>query len=256
MQAKNLEEKEKLEQKKREDFQKHEQISQEEKKLILEEVAKTQEALREIKKQNVVQRKVSMSSEAGLPPTKMYNKTTSSSRQTSTSSFKSLNLEWDGVKNLTFQMKSAGGGQGGGGGADKIRVERLSCIGNNINGGSVFVGYSPDLQGKLLAISEWNFVPTEKRKKVAFCDNYSRDEKTFLKQLSTIEQELSSMLKIQHPNVVQYLGISFENQTLRIFEEFVQGSNFSFYLTENISIDLATLRHYSQSILEALGFSK
>ena len=215
MQAKNLEEKEKLEKKKREDHQKHEQISQEERMMILEEVAKTQEALREIKKQNVVQRKVSMSE---LPPTKISTKTTS--RQTSTSSFKSLNLEWDGVKNLTFQMKSAGGQ----GGADKIRVERLSCIGNNINGGSVFVGYSPDLQGKLLAISEWNFVPplakeAEKRnRKVAFCDSYTRDEKTLLKQLNTIEQELSGMLKVHHPNVVQYLGISFEGQILRIFE--------------------------------------
>ena len=138
----------------------------------------------------------------------------------------------------------------------------LLIIGNNINGGSVFVGFSPDLQGKLLAISEWNFVPptnkgTDKRnRKVAFTDNYSRDEKTFRKKLSTIEVELSSMMKFQHPNVVQYLGLSFENQTLRIFEEFVQGSNFSFYLSENISIDLATLRHYSESILKALGFSK
>ena len=123
MQAKNLEEKEKLEKKKREDHQKHEQISQEERMMILEEVAKTQEALREIKKQNVVQRKVSMSD--GPPTTRISNKSTS--RQTSTSSFKSLNLEWDGVKTLTFPMKSNAGGGGQGGG--EIRVERLSCIG-------------------------------------------------------------------------------------------------------------------------------
>ena len=66
--------------------------------------------------------------------------------------------------------------------------------------------------------------------------------------------ELSSMLKVQHPNVVQYLGLSFEGQTLRIFEEFVHGSNFSFYLTENIPISESTLKHYAQFILEALGF--
>ena len=113
----------KLEKKKREDHQKHEQISQEERMMILEEVAKTQEALREIKKQNVVQRKVSMSD--GPPTTRISNKSTS--RQTSTSSFKSLNLEWDGVKTLTFPMKSNAGGGGQGGG--EIRVERLSCIG-------------------------------------------------------------------------------------------------------------------------------
>ena len=38
------------------------------------------------------------------------------------------------------------------------------------------------------------------------------------------------------------------------FLEFVHGSNLSFYLTENIPVDMATLRYYSQSILEALGF--
>ena len=94
-------------------------------------------------------------------------------------------------------------------------------LGSNIHGGSVYVGYSPDLHGKLVAISEWHFNPPkdEKRnRKVAFCDSYTRDEKTLLKQLNTIEQELSGMLKVHHPNVVQYLGISFEGQILRIFE--------------------------------------
>ena len=130
MQAKNLEEEERRERKKREDHQKHERISKEEEKLILEEVAKTKEALREEKRQNVVQRKVSMCSTSEVPQmSMMYNKTTtrSTSRQTSTSSFKSLNLEWDGVKTLTFLMKSNAGGGGQGGG--EIRVERLSCIG-------------------------------------------------------------------------------------------------------------------------------
>lgn len=70
-----------------------------------------------------------------------------------------------------------------------------------------------------------------------------------------IEQELASMQKSNyHPNVVQYYGLAFEGQTLRVFEEFVRGSNFSFYLTENIPIDMPTLRHYAQSILEALAF--
>jgi translation initiation factor 2-alpha kinase 4 len=95
----------------------------------------------------------------------------------------------------------------------------------------------------------------KKTKKVAFTDSYSRDEKTLLKHISVIEQELASMQKSNyHPNVVQYYGLAFEGQTLRVFEEFVRGSNFSFYLTENIPIDMPTLRHYAQSILEALAF--
>ena len=137
--------------------------------------------------------------------------------------------------------------------------QRLGLVGSNVQGGSVYCGYMPEMNGRLVAISEWSFVParplkSDKTKKVAFCDSYSRDEKSFLKQLSTIEQELSAMLKINHPNVVQYLGLSYENQTLRIFEEFVQGSNFSSYLSENLSIDQALLRHFTASILEALVY--
>ena len=63
-----------------------------------------------------------------------------------------------------------------------------------------------------MAISEWNFAPSLKSdsktaKKVAFCDTYSRDEKLFLKQLTVLEQELFSMIKLsetqRHPNIVQ-----------------------------------------------------
>ena len=111
--------------------------------------------------------------------------------------------------------------------------------------------------------SEWNFAPSIKSdsktaKKVAFCDTYSRDEKLFLKQLTVLEQELFSMIKLsesqRHPNIVQYLGLSFDNdKILRIYEEFVLGANFSSYLSENLPIEMGQLKHFSASILEALG---
>ena len=91
-------------------------------------------------------------------------------------------------------------------------MERLGLLGNNFNGGSVYCGYLPDMGGKLVAISEWNFYPpnaNKSAKKVAFCDTYSRDEKSFLKQLTTLEQELFSMIKLseaqRHPNIVQVI---------------------------------------------------
>ena len=53
---------------------------------------------------------------------------------------------------------------------------------------------------------------------------------------------------------VQYLGLSFDNdKILRIYEEFVLGANFSSYLSENLPIEMGQLKHYSASILEALG---
>ena len=61
-----------------------------------------------------------------------------------------------------------------------------------------------------------------------------------------------------HQNVVPYYWISTEHEssflTVRIFEEFVFGSNFSHFLSENLPVDLSALRHYVSSILEALAF--
>ena len=71
-------------------------------------------------------------------------------------------------------------------------------------------------------------------------------------------QELSSMQKLTHPNVVPYYGLSMEHHpsltTVRVFEEFVYATNFSHFLTENLPVELAALRHYVSSILEALAF--
>ena len=66
------------------------------------------------------------------------------------------------------------------------------------------------------------------------------------------------MQKLTHPNVVPYFGMSLEHEatstTVRIFEEFVHGSNFSHFLSENLAVDLSALRHYVASALEALTF--
>ena len=254
MEKRNKRETQKEEEKKKQEIELSELISEKERADLLMEVAKTQEALRELKRQQRVSLNEPISNQPMMPlRTSKSRKHSSSplSLSISESSCKSdkESQSWSGVKSLYFTMKG-----------EKVKVERLALVGHNVQGGSVYCGYLPELNGKLVAISEWTVVParplkSEKAaKKVAFCDNYSRDEKNFLKQLNTIEQELSAMLKVKHPNVVQYLGLSYEHQTLRIFEEFVHGSNFSSYLSENLSIDQALLRHYTASILEALVF--
>ena len=233
--------------------ERHEQISEKERAAILEEMTKTKEALRELKRQQRVSQNekataasIPSMASSSLLSNRMKPRKHSSplSLSISESSNKSVEQLWEGVKSLSFTMKG-----------EKIRVERLALISNNVQGGSVYCGYLPDLGGKLVAISEWTFLPqTKKTKKVAFCDSYSRDENNFLKQVSTIEQELSAMSKVKHPNVVQYLGLSYDHPTLRVYEEFVHGSNLSSYLSENISIDQSLLNHFTTNILEALKF--
>jgi translation initiation factor 2-alpha kinase 4 len=234
-------------------------MSEEQRVAILKEVTETQEALRELRKQpppqHTILRKISINEQTTVVKPRKHSSSSSMSFSDLNQLKNGSNFEddWHGVKTLWFQLKG-----------EKIKVERLSLIGNNINGGSVYCGYLPDMGGKLVAISEWNFAPSLKSdsktaKKVAFCDTYSRDEKLFLKQLTVLEQELFSMIKLsetqRHPNIVQYLGLSFDNdKILRIYEEFVLGANFSSYLSENLPIEMGQLKHYSANILEALAF--
>ena len=96
-----------------------------------------------------------------------------------------------------------------------------------------------------------------KSKKVAFADETKHDEAVLLKQLTSIEQEMNSLQKMFHPNLVSYLGMSNEklgkNVKVFIIEEFVHGTNLSFYLREN-PMDPSVLRHYAINILEALNY--
>ena len=48
--------------------------------------------------------------------------------------------------------------------------------------------------------------------------------------------------------------MSFDSPTLRIYEEFVLGANFSSYLSENLPIEMGQLKHFAESILKALAF--
>ena len=99
----------------------------------------------------------------------------------------------------------------------------FSKIGRNVLGGSVYVG-TLATNGKLVAISEWIF-PLQvsyannnnsdifekrvKTKKVAFTDGAKHEESILMKQLASIDQEMSSLQTLSHANVVPYLGMSY-----------------------------------------------
>jgi sRNA-binding protein len=140
MEARNKLEYELQLEKQRKELELEAEHSKEIRKGIIEEVAKTQAALMEMRHQKP-QRKISLSE---VKTTTTKPRKSSSSVNHSESSFRNEDHKWEGVKSLTFMMKG-----------EKVKVERLSLIGNNVNGGSVYSGYLPEHNGKLVAISEW-----------------------------------------------------------------------------------------------------
>ena len=179
---------------------------------------------------------------------------------------RSQNPSWKGVEKMEFSSKG-----------ETFVVEKYSSIGQNQLGGRVYAGALAS-NGRLIAISEWIFpLQTKystgdhnkdifekrvKSKKVAFnaSDDSKHDETILMKQLTSIDQEMNSLQKLNHPNLVSYLGMS-QSKSLggkglkvSIFEEFVRGMNLSFYLKENIPMDLSTLRKYMMKVLEVLNY--
>ena len=127
----------------------------------------------------------------------------------------------------------------------------INTVGGNSLGGWVHLG---KVCGKVVAISEWVF-PTS----VKVTKKTVHDSQILIKQISSIEQELSALQKLpNHPNVVPYVGLCLQKPKHRlrllILEEFVFGSNLAFFLSENVPMDLDLLRHYIQGILAALDF--
>jgi translation initiation factor 2-alpha kinase 4 len=143
---------------------------------------------------------------------------------------------------------------------EQVRFDKLAPVGRNVLGGTVYLG---NLAGKVLAVSEWPFKTSRgKVKKLAPPSSPDADDihdaASLLKQIGSVEQELRSIHKLEHPNVVRYLGLTYQQKqgrvNLFVLEEFVYGSNLSFHLSENIAVELDLLRHYVSGVLEALEF--
>ncbi|XP_012147021.2 eukaryotic translation initiation factor 2 alpha kinase Gcn2 isoform X1 [Megachile rotundata] len=133
---------------------------------------------------------------------------------------------------------------------DEREVYRARCMGHSNQGSVVYAGVDTTT-GELLAISEWMLKTNNKTAE-------NNTQQTVIKQISSLEQEVNHLYKLCHPNLVQYLNMMYlvneETIVIYILQEFVVGTSCSFFLLENIPVDIDLLRYLANGILSALRY--
>eukprot|EP01028_Stygiella_incarcerata_P006944 TRINITY_DN2833_c0_g1_i1.p1 TRINITY_DN2833_c0_g1~~TRINITY_DN2833_c0_g1_i1.p1 ORF type:complete len:1467 (-),score=347.38 TRINITY_DN2833_c0_g1_i1:173-4573(-) len=103
--------------------------------------------------------------------------------------------------------------------------------------GSVYLGMNSET-GELIAV-----------KRVAVSE---KDEKS--EQLKALEREIGLMKKLQHPNIVRYLGTETRDGFLNIFMEYVPGGSISYLLEKFGGFEESVVRVYLRQILSGLQY--
>ncbi|XP_076234696.1 eukaryotic translation initiation factor 2 alpha kinase Gcn2 [Calliopsis andreniformis] len=132
---------------------------------------------------------------------------------------------------------------------DERQVYRGKCMGHSNKGSVVYAGVDMTT-GDLFAIHEWTL-------KI----NSGSDENSIqqiAKQIGSLEQEIHHLSKLHHSNLVHYMNMKYlqdeDSVVIYVLQEFVIGTNCSFFLVDNIPVDIDLLRYLAAGILSALKY--
>ncbi|XP_053995290.1 eIF-2-alpha kinase GCN2 isoform X3 [Hylaeus anthracinus] len=132
---------------------------------------------------------------------------------------------------------------------DERQVYRGNCMGHSTKGSVVYAGVDMTT-GELFAITEWTFKISNT------IDENNMQHIT--KQIGSLEQEINHLHKLHHPNLVRYLNMKYledgDAALIYVLQEFVIGTSCSFFLAENIPVDIDLFRYLATGILLALKF--
>ncbi|XP_048732268.2 eIF-2-alpha kinase GCN2-like [Ostrea edulis] len=139
-------------------------------------------------------------------------------------------------------------------------IHRGTCLGHGSSGNTVYVGIDTT-SGELVTISEWVLKWRHYgRKKLLRKEDEDEDKEgvACLKQVHSIEQELLSLIRLHHPNLVHYLAIKYQQDpgkiTVFLLMEYCSGSSLSVNIRRKRPIHVAHLKHHTEEILNALAY--
>lgn len=139
-------------------------------------------------------------------------------------------------------------------------IHRGTCLGHGSSGSTVYVGIDTT-SGELVTISEWVLKWRHYgRKKILRKDDVDEDKEgtACLKQVNSIEQELLSLIRLHHPNLVHYLAIKYQQDpgkiTVYLLMEYCSGSSLSVNIRRKRPVHVAHIKHYTEEILNALAY--
>ena len=137
----------------------------------------------------------------------------------------------------------------------KTSVILGKLLGQNSLGQKTRVGFSVS-SGRILVVSTWHFsIAVQKGRKVQSMD---LSESIVGKQILSLEQEMNSLIKLKHPNLIPYYGLNSSQKCdgleVLVSQEMCPGVDMSGFLSGSAVMELAMIRQLSQDVLSALSY--
>merc|ERR1719186_1605551 len=112
--------------------------------------------------------------------------------------------------------------------------------------------------GQLVVVERWLLVTgVTHSRKVTFSDQ-TELEQSLLKQLAALEQEMSSLQRLNHPNLTFYGGMTYSQDSTGIkvdlVQELVTGASLAVYLREERKMEIDLLRTVCEGVLKGLEY--
>nr|XP_004660829.2 eIF-2-alpha kinase GCN2 [Jaculus jaculus] len=143
------------------------------------------------------------------------------------------------------------------GGPDQLMVHKGRCIGSDEHLGKLVYNALETATGSFVLLYEWvlqwqkkmgPFLTSQEKEKIDKCR----------KQIQGAETEFSSLVKLNHPNIVRYFAMSFREQedsiVVDILVEHTGGVSLAVHLSHLGPIPMHQLRKYTTQLLSGLDY--